>query len=246
MLTDILRSAPARSIDDVVSIMTAIDDTLPDDDGVKWFNRLYLKVTLGVRAAVADTTFADHAFMSTLDVVFANLYFSALAAAARGDSARVPASWRPLIESRADRRLIRLQFALAGMNAHINRDLPVGIVTCFDALGGDPEHAEARRRDFDAINALLERVEGDIKPEFSIGLVGRIDVIAGQADDLAAMWKVRAARAAAWTNAEVLWTLKPARPLYARFLDRLDGLTALAGRGLLAPVCLRPELSREV
>src|SRR5512143_3170970 len=126
MLTEILRSAPARSIDDVLSIMTAIDGQLPDTDGLKWFNRLYLQVTRSVRQAVGGTIFHDPRFMSELDVVFANLYFAALGA---GDSdvSRAPAAWQPLLRARSTPRIARLQFALAGMNAHINRDLPLGI-----------------------------------------------------------------------------------------------------------------------
>ena len=53
MLLDILRPAPVSSIDEVLSIMTAIDGRLPDSDGVKWFNRLYLQVTRSVRQAVS-------------------------------------------------------------------------------------------------------------------------------------------------------------------------------------------------
>jgi hypothetical protein len=51
-LSQILAVRPAASIDDVVRIMTAIDGRLPDDDGLKWFNRLYLEVTLAVKSAV--------------------------------------------------------------------------------------------------------------------------------------------------------------------------------------------------
>ena len=58
------------------------------------------------------------------------------------------------------------------------------------------------------MNSLLERVEGEVKADFSIGVVGVVDVLAGRVDDVAAMWNVRAARHAAWTNAEVLWTLR--------------------------------------
>ena len=43
MLTEILRPAPVSTIDGVLSIMTAIDERLPDSDGLKWFNRLYLQ-----------------------------------------------------------------------------------------------------------------------------------------------------------------------------------------------------------
>src|SRR5688572_6621505 len=126
MLEAILRNTPAQSIEAAVAVMTAIDRTLPDADGLKWFNRLYLRVTERVLAGVTTNTFTDPAFMAALDVVFANLYFAAIAGADRG-AEQAPPAWRPLLRARVDRRLVRLQFALAGMNAHINRDLPVGI-----------------------------------------------------------------------------------------------------------------------
>ena len=239
MLTETLSSAPARSIDDVLSIMTAIDSHLPDTDGLKWFNRLYLQVTRSVRQAVAGTTFRDPRFMSELDVVFANLYFAAVAAGER-DVSQAPAAWRPLLRARSTPRIARLQFALAGMNAHINRDLPLGIAQVFESLGGNPSTDIARRQDFDSINEILDRVEGDVKSDFSIGVIGVVDDVAGRADDVAAMWKVRAARLAAWTNAEVLWALRGTPQLRSAFFDRLDGLTAVAGKGLLVPVSVDP------
>jgi len=239
MLKEALRGTPVSSIDGVLSVMTAIDAALPDADGLKWFNRLYLQVTRGVRQAVTGTAFRDARFMTELDVVFANLYFAAIAAG-EIDPSRAPSAWRPLLRARTTPRIARLQFALAGMNAHINRDLPQGIVQVFEALGGDPTTDQARRQDFDSINAVLERVEGEVKGDFSIGLVGAVDELAGRADDVAAMFKVREARHAAWTNAEVLWTLRRTPVLRDAFFERLDGLTGLAGRGLLVPVSIDP------
>ena len=67
MLIETLRSAPAATIDDLLQIMTAIDSQLPDADGLKWFNRLYLQVTRSVRQAVSGTAFRDTRFMSDLD-----------------------------------------------------------------------------------------------------------------------------------------------------------------------------------
>ena len=234
MLSDILLRTPARSIDDVVALMTAIDETLPDDDGLKWFNRLYLRVTVSVRKAVERATFRDLEFLGALDVVFANLYFAALTA---GDDA--PAAWQPLLAARHERGIARIQFALAGMNAHINRDLPEGIVQAFKALGGDPRTDRDRRQDFDSVNALLEQVEAEIRVEFSVGIIAVIDELGHDVDDAVAMWKVRKARAAAWTNAKVLWTLRGMPPLHDEFFARLDGLTGLAGRGLLRPALLK-------
>jgi hypothetical protein len=237
MLKNALRAAPVSSIDGVLSVMTGIDTALPDSDGLKWFNRLYLQVTRSVRQAVSGTAFRDARFMTDLDVVFANLYFSAITAGGV-DPSRAPTAWRPLLRARTMPRIARLQFALAGMNAHINRDLPLGIVQVFEALGGDPTTDQARRQDFDSVNALLERVEGEIKGDFSIGLIGAVDELAGRADDVAAMFKVREARYAAWTNAEVLWTLRRTPHLRDAFFERLDGLTGLAGKGLLVPVAI--------
>jgi hypothetical protein len=234
MLADILAAAPARSIDDVVGIMTRIEERLPDSDGLKWFNHLYLRVTVNMRVAVAGATFNDPAFLAELDVLFGNLYFSAIAADDGGPEP-APRAWRPLFEARQTRGLARIQFALAGMNAHINRDLPDGIVNAFRASGGNPLTDQSRHDDFDSVNALLERVEADVKAEFSTGPLAELDAAAGKLDDLLAMWSVRAARATAWTNAEVLWALQVMPSLRDRFFDRLDRLTGFAGRGLLLP-----------
>jgi len=156
-------------------------------------------------------------------------------APAAGDvnPSRAPSAWRPLLCARRNSGIARLQLALAGMNAHINRDLPQGIVQVFEALGGDPSSDEARHQDFDSVNDLLERVEGEVKADFSTGVIGVVDVAAGRVDDIAAMWNVRVAREAAWTNAEVLWTLRDIPPIRGAFFDTLDRSTGLAGRGLL-------------
>jgi hypothetical protein len=234
-LDDILSHCPAGSVDAAVALMTAIDERLPDADGLKWFNRLYLRVTVDVRRAIEEASFSDRGFLETLDVVFANLYFSALTQA-QTDLAAAPSAWRPLLQARQSPGIARIQFALAGMNAHINRDLPQGIVETFRLMGGDPLTSTARRRDFDAVNDILERVEAQVKVEFAVGLVGVIDQLGGSVDDAIAMWKVRAARSAAWTNSKVLWRLDELPSLRDEFFSRLDGLAGFAGRGLLLPI----------
>jgi len=235
MLTAILARRPATSIGDVVAIMSAIDAALPPSDGLKWFNRLYLSVTIEVRQKVGDAgPFHDPEFLARLDVAFANLYFAAAAAGTRAPAAAPPA-WRPLFEARRAKGLLPLQFALAGMNAHINRDLPRAVVATFQALGGAPDGDGPRHDDFERVNDILEDVEARVKPELATGIVGAIDAAAGPADDVAAMWSVRAARDAAWTNAQVLWALGDAPFLRDDFFARLDRLAGFAGRGLLAP-----------
>jgi hypothetical protein len=228
----------ASTIDDVVEIMTAIDRQLPEGDGVRWFNHLYLQVTLAVRSDVTAGTFREPEFLERLDVVFANLYFDAYAAG-QVDWRSTPSAWRPLFECRAQPGILPVQFALAGMNAHINRDLPLSIVSTYGETDGAPTDRSARYQDFGRVNDLLEAVEGKIRADFSTGIVAVVDAAAGDADSAVAMWKVRRAREAAWTNGEVMWTLRRRPALRDAFFSRLDSFTGFAGRGLLHPVVHR-------
>lgn len=230
-----LPKTPSASVDEVVGVMTAIELALPKSDGLWWFNHLYLRVTLGVRAAMTTTSFHDTAFLERLDVVFADLYFDALGAGdGRPDAA--PPAWRPLLSSRTAAHVHPLQFALAGMNAHINRDLPWGIVTVFEQMGGAPRPTDTRHDDFERVNAILETVEGQIKEEFATGVIATVDTLTAPVDDRLAIFSVRAARDTAWTNAQVLWALKPTPALQQDYFDRLDRFTGFAARGLLAPL----------
>jgi uncharacterized protein DUF5995 len=230
MLADLIRDV--TTIDDVVATMRAIDARLPDDDGVKWFNFLYLEVTKEVLADRAS--WKDWPFLQRFDVVFARLYFDAVVSWERepGETAR---AWRPLLRARHDRKLARIQFALAGMNAHINHDLPIALRRLAEPDDRFPARDGARYADFAHVNGILERVEGTVMAVLATGLLGEIEQALGDLDSVLAMWKVRSAREAAWTNGEVLWHLRGA-PLVAReFLARLDSLTGFASRGLLRP-----------
>ena len=123
--------------------MTAISAALPPTDGLACFNRMYLIVTERVRTEVDSTFYGDPAFMAALDVTFFNLYLGAVTGFKRG-----AADGRRVLERAAGRAgrpplFAPLQFALAGMNADINHDLPMAVVaTCRDlsyrARPGDP------------------------------------------------------------------------------------------------------------
>ena len=95
---------------------------------------LYLLVTERVGERLAAHAFVNPAFLERLDTVFGGLYLEAVEAA---DDRRSKA-WTPLFESRAATGLIPLQFALAGMNAHINHDLAVATVRTCRQLGLSP------------------------------------------------------------------------------------------------------------
>lgn len=230
MLADLI--GDVRTIDDVVATMRALDRRLPDGDGVKWFNFLYLEVTQAVQADQAG--WQDWPFLQQFDVVFARLYFDAVVSWER-DPAVTARAWRPLFRARHDRRLARIQCALAGMNAHINHDLPLALGRLAEPDGRYPSRDGVRYGDFLHVNDILERVEGSVRPILATGLVGEIDQALGDVDSVLAMWKVGNAREAAWTNGEVLWHLRPAPLLRREFLARLDSMTGFASRGLLLP-----------
>lgn len=223
-------SQPAKTVADVIDRLRAIDASLPANDGVAWFTKLYLRVTEAVEAEVAEALgVRDPAFLSRLDVVFANLYFDALG------RANGPKAWAPLFEARSTRGIAPIQFALAGMNAHINRDLPVALVATFEELGLDLEDAKEELADFRRVNTLLEKIEREVKVWFATGFIGIVDSALGDVDDRIAMWDVANARDAAWVQAQTLWALRPLPVLQRRFLETLDRVVGFAGRGLLVP-----------
>ena len=124
--------APATSVAEVIAHMETIGAAVPAADGLACFNGMYLDVTRQVNSRLGQGFFADPDFMTRLDVTFANLYFAAAGAA--GDPAAAPLAWRPLMELRAEPGIEPIQFALAGMNAHINHDLPLAMVSTCAAL----------------------------------------------------------------------------------------------------------------
>lgn len=83
-------------------------------------------MTQAVEARVDSGDFADSAWIGTLDVQFARFYFAAINSSL--SSASTPGCWQALFDRRNQPPIARIQFAVAGMNAHINHDLPQAIV----------------------------------------------------------------------------------------------------------------------
>jgi Family of unknown function (DUF5995) len=221
----------------VIARLHAIEAAAPRSDGVACFARLYRQVTEGVDAVLAGKTFEDRRFLERLDLCFAGLFFSALDSYER-DRAATPSAWMPLFEQRSRRGVTPLQFALAGMNAHINRDLPVALVTTCQELGLDLRDGSPEQADFERVNALLGQVEAKIKHLYLSGWLAVIDRVVHRfhrIDDIVAMWDVGRARDAAWTNGHALWALRDEQQLASEFMEVLDRMVGFAGRGLLVP-----------
>ncbi len=222
---------PISTIPEVIAEMQEIDSALPRKDGVAIFNRLYLQVTLAVDSASAGTEFENTIFVDRLDVVFAGLYFDAEATIDSG--ADCPVAWRPLVETRSQARE-PIQFALAGMAAHINHDLPIAVVSTCEELGLVPEDDSAVHRDYQRVDALLATVETKVAGWFDTGLVADIEDVTPEKTDAAiAMWSIAGARDVAWDHAKVLWGLRHAGILRDGYLDALARSTEFAARAML-------------
>jgi hypothetical protein len=234
-MTDVLAAGPVDSVAEAVARMRAIEEALPPDDGLAHFNRMYRRVTEMVEERLQRDFFDDPAFMSRLDVVFANLYFDATRASVASPE-QVPRAWGALLERRSDRRVAPIQFAVAGMNAHINRDLPVAVVRTCEEQGTAPTGG-GHHADYFRVNLLLAEIERSVRQSFEAGVLLEADSAVPIVGDVVVNWKLLKARSAAWVSAEALWALGRVSPeIAAAYLDSLDGLVGLAGRGLLAPV----------
>jgi hypothetical protein len=234
-LGDVLAGDPPATIEDVVERLAAIDAALPAGDGVAWFVKLYLEVTRDVGTAMVPGSFRDPDFVLRLDLAFVGLFFDALrrSLASPPDP---PKAWAPLFEARARRGIAPIQFAFAGMNAHINRDLPIALVTTCEQAGVDLAEAAPQRVDFERVNVILAASEARVKQQFATGVVGVVDTALGDVDDRIAMWDVGQARDAAWVQAQTLWALRLLPQLQRDAMDSLDRVVGFAGRGLLVPV----------
>ena len=226
-------SAPVQSVADVLQTMQTIEATCIDGDGLKWFNWLYLQVTQAVEARIAAGGFTDPAWLAQLDVQFARLYFGAL----QSSLSQQPTAgcWQAVFESRNQVAIARIQFALAGINAHINHDLPEAIVATCEVTNTVPDRG-THYNDYTALNSTLDSLVESAKQTLNVRLLGDALPAVSHLEDTIAAWNVSAAREAAWQNAFALWNLRLFSPAKASFLDALDGLTTVVSKTLLVPV----------
>jgi hypothetical protein len=212
--------------------MEAIEAALPAADGLACFNRMYLQVTRQIDSRLGEGFFADRAFMTYLDVAFAGLYFGAADAA---DGPAVPLAWRPLMEQRANTGIEPVQFALAGMNAHINHDLPLALVATCTALATSPD-AGAHFADYQKVDQLLDAAEQSLRESLESAPELAVDHHLAAVNNLIASWTINSARDLAWNNCLLLWAVRD-DPIASRLLaGSLARSATLASRLLLVAV----------
>jgi hypothetical protein len=228
------------TVPEVIARLEAIQDkveaTMPRGprDGLACFNYLYLAITRQILDTLQTAGgFADERFLATLDVEFAKRYLDALSRYER-DPDSAPRSWRVLLDRRAIPEIAPLQFALAGVNAHVNFDLAFALVTTCEALRS-PLGSDTQRSDYQRVNDVFATQMANLRHHFE-DLVERdldqsaVSSLNNHVDDLA----VILARDAAWHHAQHLWTVRARSAAMREQTESTDLLVSLAGRGLLA------------
>ncbi|MGW6689809.1 DUF5995 family protein [Streptomyces sp. NPDC054961] len=208
----------------VLARMRALDERLPERDGVAVFNRVYLTVTQTLHERISRGAFPSPRRAETLSVRFAERYLTAV------EAERAPACWRPLLQYRRHPGVRPLQHALAGINAHIGHDLALAVVATCRSLDCEPDALEA---DFDRVGDTLVSLEEQIREDLMPG--PDLLEVADPLTHLLGAWSLERARSGAWAASRLLWSLRRSPDLAEEFTDSLDAGVGLVGRCLLTP-----------
>jgi hypothetical protein len=223
-------NATPVTIPEVVTVMRAIDRALPANDGLKSFNRLYMMVTEEIDRDCAREKWRSPAWLVHLDVEFAKLYFHAVRSwTLERDGAVTPRAWAGFFERRFRPGVARVQFGLAGINAHINRDLACAVLRACALTGCAPRWGSDEHADFLRINEILDTVEVRAMQRLATGVIRRVSGVVNPLDRIAAMAVIGRARDLAWVNAMVM---------HRRRRSHVEAMDVVAGalqRALLLP-----------
>jgi hypothetical protein len=238
-LSERARPTPAvNSVSDLIDELRRLEGALSPGNGVKWFVRLYREVTEAIALELRGGDLEDAAFMELLVLVYGNGVLNVTEDAEGRRSSRIARAWAPLFERRNDHRVAPIQFAMAGLNAHTNHDVPIGLVHACQTTDIDLDSDSPQYRDYMRFTALIKRTTDDVKNWLVTGALADVDETFGDLDDAIAIWSLQRARQAAWTSGEVLWSLRHNDRLTVAYVSVMDRMTGLAGRGLLLPTAM--------
>ena len=225
---------PVTTIAEVAERLGEVHDyalgttTAGEGDGIVCFSGLYRTIT----QTIDVTPYEDRDFLVRLDLEFARRYFDALRAYAV-DRGTAPRPWRMLFDARSNPEIERVQFAAAGVNAHINYDLAAALLTTWTDFPPD----DARRRDYDTVDEAFKKHMDGLRDFYDAPFSGSafdktaLDRLANAISDLL----VRGTRANAWECAMRVWTSRNRDKARRRMLDELDFETSLLQRAVLLP-----------
>jgi hypothetical protein len=232
-----LCATPPTDIAGVLTRLTAaqkIFDGLPPTGGnnrVAAFNSLYFTITDRVAKSLSGKDVKDPAFLELLDVEFAKRYFDALRRWGADDDA-TPDAWEVLFRRAGSLKVSKLTAAMLGVNAHINHDLALALVSTWERTGAPTD--EVIHPDYLLINNIFFEEIPALRRRYSTAWQLRIDHLVGNLDDWSQRVLVSATRAHAWDQAQRLWQLREDSDDLARAKLLMDRASALLGEALIS------------
>jgi Family of unknown function (DUF5995) len=233
-MADAIGNPPAR-ISDVLAIQVTVQAILdqlppsPANNRVAAFNKLYLTITRRVDTALQVGVVWPE-FLEMLDVEFAKRYFRALDLWNRGN-ADTPDVWEVLFRRASDLSMSELIAAMLGVNAHINHDLALALISTWEQLG--PPKDDTVAPDYLLVNNIFYEEIKPLRRGFSDDWQMALDRMVGPLDDWSQRILVKVTRARAWDQALRLWPLRddPADFEVARQL--MDRAASLLGEWMI-------------
>lgn len=170
-----------------------------DHDAI--FGLAYLRVTENVKAAADAGYFSDRKWLTTIDAVFADMYFKTMDTWHGGNKAGVPHAWRIALQASDDKAMSGLGDFMLNMNAHINNDFPyvlekVGL-TAADGTSHKPDHNAYNARLDSLYHPVFDEEAARFDPMFN-----KFDI--GPVDELVVSTIMRGWREMVWRHAEAL------------------------------------------
>lgn len=206
-LASVLAATPVSQVREAVDVMQEMGDVLGTKDGLRHFNTLYLDVTSRILERLDEATtapyFGDEPFLHELDVQFANRYFRAVSNWLAARPQAVPGAWRVYFECRYTPGITEVQFAAAGVNAHINYDLAFALAATWETF--QRRKGDTQRADYDKVNDVFEELYWTFRRRFTPDAFDIADhgLIRGVLDGTSAFF-VKSTRQMAWDTAKVL------------------------------------------
>jgi hypothetical protein len=241
-MSDLLQAHPddmLAVVDQLTRLQGILRRTTPPerDNPLGDFNALYLTFATCLLERLYAGTFKDPAFMSRLNVEVAARYFDALRAWAGTESSpRCPRVWAGLFGRIGGAERRALPAACAGVNAHLNFDLPFALVTTCDHLGTDPLDDSDQHHDYLQLTDIL----AEAAPTLAPGRFGRwqllIDTMTGGPDDWWQGEDAEYTRNVAWRTAQRLWAVRHDMTATDKERAHLDRVAADLGRLLISPL----------
>jgi hypothetical protein len=232
-------AAEEPAVGSVDELIARLEETVARYDAARSrmsiYPSTYLLVTRRFRDALESGGggFEDRAWVERVERHFATRFFRALEAYEAGSAADVPECWKTAFAAATGGRTTLVQDLALAVNARLNYDLPLALMT---AGIGEGEERERRRRDLVAFHALfkasIDPVQEMVAARYS-PFLRVFDAVALRLDEMVVDFSYRRARDAAWDNAVRLADApsEDERRMLLREIDRRT--TVLANRILL-------------